>query len=631
METELSETVRPPAPDLLKGLRDGLRPEPPISVTEWADKNIILPDASAEPGPYRSSKTPYLRKIMECLSPHNRVRKVVFMKSSQVGGTQVGLNWIGSIIATAPGGILMVSPTDKNAKKNSKIRIDPMIKSTPALRDRVKSAKIREGGNTVLQKDFTGGFLVMIGANSPADLKSLPCRYTIYDEIDEYPEDLDEQGDILELGDARSITFFNSKSYVNSTPTTEDRSKITKEFEDTDQQYYYVPCPHCGTVQKLEFENLVYDTKLPAHKLTEVFYKCGHCPEVIDERYKSLMLENGDWVAECPEKTDPEKMGFHINALYSPWFPWLKIIKKYLKALNNEPKMRTFNNTILGKPHKQAGEQPDYNIVYNKRVNTYLPNRPPVEVCFITAGADVQKDRIEVEIVGWAKGKRSYSLDYRVFIGDTTQLKVYDEVAKLVNETWERSDGVLLPLRMMCIDTGHNQSYVYDFCRRFDISRVVPIKGGNPNQGVIIAQPTLIDYTRDGKKVGSIRSWNVGVSILKSELYGWLKLNKTDDGYYPPGYCFFPMEGHYSGHDYFKGLCAEQLEYKKNKSGTFKYTWVKKYPFNEPLDCRNYARAAASILQIDRFEDKHYDALLRQSMVKKPVKKIPKDKNDEWI
>lgn len=615
--------------DVIVGLRDGIRPEPKISVVEWVESNIMLPDSAAAPGPYRTSKTPWVRKIYESLSPHSSYKQIVWMKGSQVAGTQVGLNWIASIICTAPGGILMVSPTDGNAKRNSKIRIEPMIRSTPELRKRIVSSKIREGGNTVLQKDFNGGFLVLTGANSTADLKSLPCRYIIFDEIDEYPEDLDGQGSVIELGKVRTRTFQNSKVYLNSTPTLEDTSNIAKEFEETDQNYYFLPCPHCGHKQILQFENLVYTPG----DYSKVQYLCLECAVLIDESYKPWMLDeaNGaEWIPTNPSKVSPEVIGFHTSAMYSPWYSWAKIARDFDKAQNNEPKMRVFNNTILGQTHKQSGDRPDYNIVYNKRVDFYLPNKPPVEVCFITAGADVQKDRIEVEIVGWGKGKRSYSLDYRVLVGDTTQVKVWNELAKIVSESWTRADGLILPMKLMCVDSGHNQSNVYDFCRRFDISRVVPVKGGPPSQGVVIAAPRLIDYTRDGKKVGSVRSWNVGVSILKGEIYGYLKLNQQDDGSYPPGYCFFPKEGHYSGVDYFKGLCSEQLEVKSDK-GTLKYNWVKKYPFNEPLDCRNYARAAASMLQIDRFEDKHYDAMAGIQPVKKQVKKPTQDSEREWL
>jgi phage terminase large subunit GpA-like protein len=620
---------------LLAGFYAGLKPEKKISVAEWAEQNIILPEMSAEPGPYRVGRTPYARKIMEALSPSSKYRKIIFMKSSQVGGTQIGLNWIGSIIANAPGGILLVSPTDSNAKRNSKIRIEPMIKGTPELRKRIQSSKIRDSGNTVLQKDFTGGFLVMVGSNSTADVKSLPCRYIDFDEIDEYAENLEGQGSVLELGEVRTQTFRNSKIYMNSTPTMEGRSNIEREFLETDQCYYFVPCPCCKHKQRLEFEQLVWNEG----NYQDVFYKCIDCGHLMVEADKTWMLDDeraedpAEWRATCLHNVSTEKIGFHINALYSPWYKWAKICEKYDKALNNEPKMIVFNNTILGKTHKHTGEQPDYNILFQKRVSTYQPNKPPAEVCFITAGADVQKDRIEVEIVGWGKGKRSWSIDYRVLYGETNQLAVFNALTAVVHESWTRADGVILPLKLLCIDSGHNQSYVYDFCRRFDMSRVVPVKGGPPTQGIIVAQPRIVDYMKDGKKVGDVRSWNVAVSMLKSEFYGWLKLNpdQTDSQkpVYPPGFCFFPQDGRYSDINHFRGICSEQLE-GKTERGTIKYTWVKKYPFNEPLDCRNYARAAAYLLGIDRFEDQHYDAMAGQ-YARKPVKKSQGPREDDWI
>lgn len=619
---------------LIKGLVDGLRPEPRMSVTEWADNHRYLSSVSSyESGLYRSGRTPYLRKIMEVLSPHHPCRKIIFMKASQVGGTEIGLNWIGAIICTAPGGILMVSPTDSNAKRNSKIRIEPMIKATPMLRSRINSVKLREGGNTVLQKDFPGGFLVLTGSNSTADLKSLPVRYILLDEVDEYPFNLDGQGSIIGLAEARQRNFPNSKLYMNSTPRLESNSIIAREFEKTDQNYYYVYCENCGLLQKLEFTQLVYQDKTTFY---DTAYQCTGCPRIIEEHFKPELLEKGDWQPDCPGNIRMDTMGFHINALYSPWYPWRRIVEDFHIAQKDETQAPVFDNTILGVTHKQKGERPEYMAVFNKRVSFYKPNKPPLEVCFITAGADVQGDRIEVEIVGWAKGKRSYSLDYRIFRGDTSRTNdpCWTQLSALVTETWVRPDELVLPMRLLCVDSGHNQSAVYDFCRRFDMSKVIPIKGGPPTQSVIVGSPRLVDYTKDGKKVGQVRSWNVGVSLLKSELYGRLRLepeilpdNKIA---YPPGYCFFPQEGHYSGSEYFQGLCGEELQAIKS-NGAIKYVWVKKEKFNEALDCRNYARAAFTILQADRFEDHHYDAMAGQSAVKKTVKKKRDDGEREWL
>jgi phage terminase large subunit GpA-like protein len=222
----------------------------------------------------------------------------------------------------------------------------------------------------------------------------------------------------------------------------------------------------------------------------------------------------------------------------------------------------------------------------------------------LTAGVDVQKDRLELEIVGWASGKRTWSIDYRVLMGDTAGPEVWSKLTAVVNEQWTREDGALMPLMMMAIDTGYNTSHVYEFCRRFDASKVVPVKG-QERQAVMVAHPKLVDTTRSGKKVGKIQLWNVGVNLLKGELYGWLKQHKVDGEIEPPGYCHFPQ---YSD-TYFRGLTAEQVEYRKNKQGFGAYVWVKKYERNEPLDCRVYARAAAAIIGIDRLDEAMWEKL----------------------
>lgn len=529
--------------------------------------------------------------------------KIIFMKCAQIGGTEVGNNWIGCVASMTPGPMLMVMPTDDTVKRNSKVRIDPMIKATPILSQKIKASNVRDGGNTLYSKDFPGGFLLMTGANSSSGLRSLPIKNLFLDEVDAYPIDLDGEGSPIDLAIARTTTFPKKKIYIVSTPTLEDTSVIAKEYAKTDQQHYHVPCPHCKEKQKLEFENLKWDPGDYEH----VYYKCSSCLEMIEEYNKTWMLDEGEWKADFPELSNSKVIGFHINGLYSPlgWLSWREIAKKWDDAQGDEPKLRSFDNIILGKTYKQKGEQPDWNMLYNKR-ETYKIGVPPKDVCFLTAGVDIQKDRIEIEIVGWAKGKRSYSVDYIILPGETNQIYVWNELAKIQNKTYTREDGVNLTILKMCVDTGYNTQYVYDFCRRFDLSVVVPVKGQD-KQNVIIAAPRAVDISsRSGKKIGTFKVWNIGVSLLKSELYGWVRLNKDEQGVAPPGYCFFPEYGH----EYFKGLASEQLELTIVKGkGVRKYEWVRKHRQNEALDCRNYARGAASMLGIDRFQDEDYDAM----------------------
>tara|TARA_R110002072_G_scaffold274302_2_gene435095 strand:+ start:28 stop:1194 length:1167 start_codon:yes stop_codon:yes gene_type:complete len=246
------------AEDILRAWRRGMRPDPDLTVSEWADQNRWLSSrASAEPGRYRTARTPYLRAIMDALSPGHPAQRISFMKAAQVGATEAGNNWIGFVIHHAPGPMLAVLPTVEMAKRTSRGRIDPLIADSPTLKERVQPARSRDAGNSMLSKEFPGGILVLTGANSATGLRSMPARYVFLDEVDAYPASADEEGDPVTLAEARTTTFAHRrKVFMVSTPTIRGLSRIEREFEASDQQRYFVPCPHCGAMQWLQFERL---------------------------------------------------------------------------------------------------------------------------------------------------------------------------------------------------------------------------------------------------------------------------------------------------------------------------------------------------------------------------------------
>jgi phage terminase large subunit GpA-like protein len=596
----------PQAMRLLNILFSAYKPNERLTVSEWADKYRQLSTmASAEAGQWRTNRIPYAKEIMDKLSSSDPCEEIIFMKAAQVGATELGFNWVGHIIDISPGPMLMVQPTDEMCRRNSKIRFDPMVEATSRLRLKIKPKRSRDSGNTLLQKEFQGGVIVMTGANSAVGLRSMPVRYLFLDEIDGYPKDLDGEGSPINLATARTRTFSRKKIYKCSTPTIKGASAIEKEFETTDQRYYEVPCPHCGGYQRLVFDQLKWITlSKDLYDFSNVEYECIHCSKGIKEHHKTRMLEAGQWVVSKPENVSQKKVGYHLSSLYSPlgWYSWQQAAIDFIEAQKNVNDLKVFINTVLGETWEQKGESPPWENIYDRREN-YKRNCPAAEVAMITAGVDVQKDRLEVEIVGWCKNKVSYSIDYRVIDGDTTDVKVWNKLAAIVSEQWIREDGIMMPLRLMAVDTGYNTSYVYDFCRRFDISQVIPIKGQD-NQPVIIGTPKWIDLGKTQKKVGKLRLFNIGVSLLKSELYGWIQQRKGEDGTIPPGYCHFPEYPY----EYFKGITAEQLEFTISR-GYKRYMWVKKYTRNEPLDCRLYARAAATVIGMDRFTDENWKQL----------------------
>lgn len=388
--------------------REGLRPDPVLTVSEWADQHRVLSSkASAEPGRWRTSRTPYLRDIMNCLSPTSPVERVVFMKGAQVGATESGSCWIGYVIHHAPGPMMAVWPTVEMAKRNSKQRIDPLIEESAALSELIAPARSRDSGNTILAKEFRGGVLVMTGANSAVGLRSMPVRYLFLDEVDGYPLDVEGEGDALSLAEARTRTFARRKIFIVSTPTISGASAIEREYEASDQRRYFVPCPHCQHLQWLRFEQLRWEKGKP-HTAA---YVCESCDIPIAEHHKTAMLEHGIWRPMAPEHGS-KTAGFHLSSLYSPigWRRWQDIARAWESACSQESgsaaAIKTFKNTELGETWVEEGEAPDWQRLL-ERGEDYPIGRIPSGGLLLVAGVDVQKDRIEASVWAFGRGKEA--------------------------------------------------------------------------------------------------------------------------------------------------------------------------------------------------------------------------------
>ena len=537
---------------------------------------------------------------MDALSPSSSYEKVVFMKGAQIGGTEAGNNWIGYIIDQAPGPMLVVQPTVEMGKRWSKGRLAPLIEDTICLHGKVKDPRSRDSGNTVQSKEFPGGQVVITGANSAVGLRSMPVRYLFLDEVDAYPPDANSEGDPLTLAIQRTSTFARRKIFIVSTPTIKGLSRIEKEFSETDQRYFFVPCPFCGHFQILKWENLHHDKE---H--SKSFYACECCKGNIEEHFKTDMLRKGEWRATCEEKISEKVIGFHLSSLYSPvgWMSWDTCIKNYETAKNDEQLLKAWTNTTLGLTWEEKGEAPDWGILFDRR-EKYRIGVVPKGGYVLTAGVDVQNDRLEIEIVAWGKNRESWSVDYRIIYGSPTTKEPWEKLTEILNEDFESEDGVFRKINMLAIDTGFSTQEVYAWVRAQSIHNVMAIKGTD-NSLVPLNAPTKVDVNIRGKKItNGVRLWKVGVSILKSELYGWLKKTRNEDGSIPYGYMHFPEYAT----EYFKQLTAEQLVTKIVK-GYPKREWQKTRDRNEALDCRIYARAAAIALGIDRWTDQKWEQI----------------------
>jgi phage terminase large subunit GpA-like protein len=586
-----------------RACRLGARPDPKLRISEWADQYRVLSTRSSpEPGLWRTSRTPFLRDIMDALQADSPWERVVFMKGSQVGATESGNNWIGYVIHLAPGPMLVVQPTEQMAKRNSKQRIGPLIEDSPILKSLVRSPRERDSGNTILAKEFLGGILVLAGANSAKQLRSMAARYLFLDEVDAYPANVDREGEPCDLAIARTSNFRQRKILIASTPTIAGRSRIETFFNQSDQCYFYVPCPRCSRFITFLPEQLGWSLTT-AHQAS---YRCQECDREIFDHEKTGMLDRGEWRSTA--KGDGITRGYHLSSYYSPvgWLSWTQIMRKREASMQLPEKLQAFYNTILGLTWADQGEVPDVDRLYERR-ESYVIGEVPEGGLVLTAGADIQVNRIEVEIVAWGRNRISWSVDYRVMEGNTNQPQVWEQLAKLMDEEFPTFYGGVLRIQKLAVDSGFNTMRVYDWVRSMLAQRVMAVKGESHNHiSAFVGAPTMIEVGPGGRMIrGGVRLWPVNTSIGKEELYRCLKLAAPDTMIgeeWPAGYCHFPA---YSK-EFFEQLCAEQL-ITHTVAGRTTTRWEKRRDRNEALDARIYARAAAASLRIETWPAKRWD------------------------
>lgn len=569
---------------LIHGFCATFQPIPTLTVSEWAAKYRVLPrSGSSSPGPWRNEKTPFLVEIMNVLSPSYPCREVVFAKGSQIGASETGLNWLMYTIDVAPGPMLAVQPTNKAVERWSKQRIGPSLKQCDRLRDKLNWGD----GNTIYQKEFIGGTLILTGANSPADLASMPISKLYCDETDRYPTEAGEEGDPINLALRRMSTFPKGKAFFTSTPTILGKSKIWTLFLDSDQRYFYIPCPECGEFQTIEFERLSW----PKGQPDKVALACLHCGSLIQEHKKTKMLAAGYWKAHNP---DHHRVGFHLSSLYSPvgWLSWVEIARMFEAISDDVEMIKVFTNTILGLPYEESGEQIAAEYLLRRR-ETYEADIPD-GVYFLTLAIDVQQDWIAYEVCGWGIGEESWGIEYGELHGDLSvitnndanNLSIWERIDQLRRSVYKRLDGSELRIACTVIDSGGWwTNEVYQYTKPLNKYRVYAIKGAS-----VFDRPFISKPSRNTKN--KCRLYVLGVSQGKIIVQKRLKKDSPS-----AGYCHFPDdEGRGYDAEYYAGLTSEKLTINLKK-GKLIRQWVKpKGAANEPFDLRVYNTAAIKII-----------------------------------
>lgn len=578
--------------ELLKKLAKSIRPLKKISVSKWADKYRQLPSDAAEPGQWKTSRVPYMREVMDAFTD-NRIHRVVVKCCSQVGKSEVMMNVAARFAHIDPCAMMIVQPTLEMAMDFSKSRLSKMIADTkvltPLFYDKGISAKTRDANQTILSKFFTGGRLVLAGANSPAGLASRPIRILLCDEVDRFPDNAGGEGDPVALAAKRTTTFWNFKIGLFSTPTTEGASRIDVEYLAGTQEEWRHRCPNCGEFHSLDYRQMKVDSSETRDEygnrtviVRDVKWQCPDCGFEFDE----LEMKNAPqkYFAQNPDALANSIRSFWLNGFSSPWLSWQEIMREWLEARGSAIREQVVYNTRFGLSYQVRGEFEDENAFLERRED--YPAELPQGVLVLTAGVDVQANRLEYEIVGWGFSEESWGVVRGIIRGAPNQRETWKALDEVLDREYHFANGLTLKVARTFIDSGYATRTVYDYCAaratkgRFAIKGTgqigVPLlfKYGNPRHSGILL--TILGVN-DGKQTVMSR---LGISTQGAE------------------YCHFPRDdGHFSprGYDsvYFKQLISERRVIRKS-GGIASIVWepVSSGVRNESLDIRVYATAA---------------------------------------
>lgn len=597
-------------------------PPEDLSVSEWADAYRKLPsESAATPGQWRTSKVPYMRAIMDAYND-DEVRRIIMMFSAQMAKTEGLLNMAGYAMDKRPGPMMLMQPTTDMAKAFVKDRLDPTIRDTECLRDKVRSATKSElegtsRKETLLHKSFPGGHLTMIGGNSPAQLASRPVRDLFVDEIDRIPLSVGKmgqvEGDPFMLAEKRQTTFWNRKTVVCSTPTVKDISRIESLYNESTMEKYWVPCPHCGAIQVLVFANMHW----PEGRPELAWYECAHCEERILDRHKKMMLDCGVWIAEHPERA--VNRGFHINELYSPWRGFGDIAMAFLEAKRmGRDTLRVFMNTVLGETWDSTdGKQLDPTGI-QAREELYAAE-VPMDGIILTAAVDVQADRLELMFMAHGIDNEKWIIPTAnsegnlgcpaVIWGPPNKESTWRMLDAHLFRQFNHESGKKLRVSIVLVDAsdGNNSDYVYRYTKSRAGNRVFACKGSSNPGAPLSTRPT------DGNQYRA-KLFSLGVNSAKDMIADSLE-NVQSPG---PGYIHTHLG---MGEEFYRQMTGEKAII-KHKAGVKYRIWTKTRERNEVLDLTVYNYCAFTILDVKDL--RKILAEMQTGQIKTPKSKLRK-------
>lgn len=575
-----------------------IKPKPQISGSTWAEEYRFLSPEDSKKAMLGDPK--WSHEGFEFLAPFEdaftdpEVRELTIMKSGQTGFTQAMLNCIGYVIDQAPGPILILYPTETNAKKFSKRKLQPMLRDTPVLHGKISDAEKKDGNNSTLELTFPGGFASLVSSKSVNNLSMQSIMYLFIDEKDRIDRIAGAEGDTIAIVAKRLQGFREVSKQINiSTPTVKGSSRIEDDYKRSNQTEFQVPCPECGKYQTLKFGNLKgWRIDKGNYKPELTYYECENekCKAQLTERDKYIMLRELKPVAKYPERKS--HVGFIINELYSTLSTWEDVIRQWIDAKDNPATLQTFVNTVLGETWEDSEITIPDNVLMARR-EPYTYEKLPEGIIYLTAAGDVQKDRIEIGIVGWGVGEESWLVDYQIFYGDpelpysTDEKNLYYRIEQYLDSRFLHESEIYLKINSVGIDTGYATSSVQRFIKRMNKhgkSWIFALQGDRGQAGApIINRGSVNNKWR-------VRQFTVGTYTAKNIIFSRLAVDK-----YGPGYMHFPQtlsNKKIVDEEFIKQLLSEKKTPKYEKGIKVGEKWVKVRTRNEHLDITVYNLAA---------------------------------------
>ena len=580
-----------------------ITPPPELDPADWAEEHLYIPVGNARPGKIRFTDMSYQRDMLNIVDkPH--IRRVTLMQGAQTGKTTTTIGIVGYYTHHKPRSQICMQATQTDLDVWLETKFNPMMAANDEINACYAKPRSREGVNNRMMKSFHGGFLMFAWAGSPNTQRGRSAPIIICDEVDGYEYSV--EGHPVELAWQRSATFGTQRLLIElSTPTLKGKSRIEDSFLEGDMRRFWVVCPSCGERQILQWTQ--QHVRWQKNQPETAHYHCDSCDRSFDDYERVALIRNayrdgGGWEGQRDTRNHAS---FHLNSLYSPFRLLSDIVEEYESAVKHRS-LQTFTNTILAQTWEEIGERSDAQSLYDRAENYEC--QVPDACRVLTVGLDVQKNRLEWEVVGWGRGEESWSIDYQVVMGDPTLHQTWQEAWLKLVQPYKRKDGKPMRVYAVGIDSGFMATKVYDAVKRSPRNLLVFALKGRGGFEVPEMRRTSTATVQRGRWIPDI--WTVGVDVVKIMMLR--RLNVIRPG---PKYCHFP-----EGRDleYYLQLTAEQLV-TKVVSGFPKDQWEKIYENNEAWDCRVYAYAVLRGLAIDLFESDKMYGVGEQKRTRKPV------------